>query len=270
MNNPSLSISEKQPPNMQENSDRNYFQVILVILILIIFLVGFVFLYKLIFSSDSDNVKINPPVQETPASTSTETETDKTSNSFTVRDEQWVPFTYILTNNSSYEDYSAYKVTGFIPGEREVTIDKNSLRFDLKIGEELVMLAVGHDTNDYKYSSYFPMESVTEIDTLNFGTLKRIENPYSTIFTDSYLTDECSTYSPLDDQIIEPPCGTGLIRSTYVSDGQQELNSGYFIACASTNPAEDEGMDPPGGYTEISKSACDYFVRNVKIEHQQN
>ena len=118
--------------------------------------------------------------------------------------------TYILTKDPSYDTYRAYEITGFIPSEREVTITENSIRFDLNIGNENVALFIGQEMNDYKYASYFPTEEVTEIDTMHFGVLKRIENPYSTTFTDSLLTEECSTYSPTDDPVIEAPCGTAV------------------------------------------------------------
>lgn len=254
-----VSLAQNKPKSSHS------IQILLIILILLIFMVGIGLLYKIIYTNEQ-----NPPsnsAEATPTVTIKEPNKEVASNSFTVSGETWVPFTYILTIDPSYDTYRAYKITGFIPSEREVTITENSIRFDLNIGNENVALFIGQEMNDYKYASYFPTEEVTEIDTMHFGVLKRIENPYSTTFTDSLLTEECSTYSPTDDPVIEAPCGTGLIDSTYVSDDEQEITSGYNLGCASTNPPIDEGLDPPGGYTEISKSACDYFVKNAKIEY---
>lgn len=265
MNNPATQTIDNASHEVTRTKGSHSIQILLLVLIFVIFVVGFGFLYKLFYTNE-EGTPVNS-AESIPTVTITESDKDATVDSFTVRGESWVPFSYTLTKDPSYDTYRAYKISGFIPSEREVAITENSIRFDVKIDNENVAFFIGQEMNNYKYASYFPTEDVTEIDTLHFGILKRIENPYSTIFTDSFLTDECRTYSPANDPVIEAPCGSGLIDSNYVRDAEQELTSGYHLGCASTNPSMEEGLDPPGGYTEISRSACDYFVKNANIEY---
>jgi hypothetical protein len=110
----------------------------------------------------------------------------------------------------------------------------------------------------YSYNS----DVVDSVETKYLGKLKKIVYSDVYYFSDSYLTEECSTISDTNapGTFLQSPCGSRLIKTTEVKDATDWAISGLSISCI----AQRNGVVME--HTSDSSTICFEFVNNLLVK----